>query len=98
MRARTSTRLTLDDLTLLEELCLTSSFRPTGKPTYDCRWADWDSYLDAWEQVREAALAAQAAGDRVWSGELFAERVRAFAERHGRAALLGASYEELRRP
>ena len=87
MKARSATRLRLDDLTLLELMALQLSFRPTGRPAYDLRWGTWSAYLRDWELVRGEALACAAAGDPAWTGELFAEEARRHAAIHGVEAL-----------
>ena len=88
-RTRHTLGPTVDSLDMREMLCFLTAWEPRQGE----RWGSWPEYLDAYEAVREEFLDRH---PRKRDGRLpFAERVRRLAKKHGRAALHGATYQEL---
>lgn len=84
----------LDDYKLIEKMAFLSSWSPTSRRTR--RWSSWAAYVEDYRALRPQLLQAFRSGQRSEFGPLFGDRVLAFVERHGLAALDRASYADIR--
>jgi len=96
IRRRTIGGRSLRDFTLWQRLCFLSAWSPPqawDAPHGENPWTTWTEYLEDFVQVRDELIAHRHPGV---TGPLFGDRVIAYRETHGQAALDVATYEDIR--